>query len=103
VDKGRDTLLNGYNGASLSEFLRNLCDYHQDNWALLLPAAQLAINSRDATHTGVNPLFLDHGYYVEPFLIQEGIPPESDVRTPGQKAEQIVAKLKVRSTLPIRN
>ena len=39
--------------AVIQEFLRNFCNYHQDDWAPLLPAAQLAINGRDATSTGI--------------------------------------------------
>jgi hypothetical protein len=79
--------------AVIQEFLRNFCSYHQDDWALLLPAAQLAINGRDATSTGISPFFLDHGYYVEPFPVQE-VPAESHARTPRQKAEQFVSRLK---------
>lgn len=80
--------------AVIQEFLRNFCNYHQDDWAPLLPAAQLAINGRDATSTGISPFFLDHGYHVEPFPVQEEVPAESHARTPRQKAEQIVSKLK---------
>lgn len=80
--------------AVIQEFLRIFCNYHQDNWAPLLPAAQLAINGRDATSTGISPFFLDHGYHVEPFPVQEEVPAESLARTPRQKAEHIVSKLK---------
>jgi hypothetical protein len=79
--------------AVIEEYLRNFCNHAQDDWAILLPIAQLAINGRDAASTGISPFFLDHGYHVEPFTITEEIPEESRLRTPREKANQIVLKL----------
>jgi hypothetical protein len=79
--------------ATIKEFLRNFCNRLQDNWAELAPAAQLAINSRDAASTGISPFFLDHGYHLELLELNEGIPEESLGRTPKEKAEKIITKL----------
>ena len=59
--------------ATIELFLRSFCDHTQSNWASLLPMAQLAICSRDAASTGVSPFFLDHGYHVEPFQLEEDV------------------------------
>jgi hypothetical protein len=80
--------------ATIEEYLRNFCSRMQDNWATLLPMAQLAINSRDASSTGISPFFLDHGYNVEPFALAEDIPEDSRNRSPKEKAQQIARKLK---------
>ena len=55
---------------TLEEYIRLFCSYAQDDWAILLPSAELAINNRDATSTGVSPFFLSHGYHVEPFAFE---------------------------------
>ena len=46
----------------LEEYLRHFASYFQDDWYHWLPLAQIAINSRNATSTGVSPFFLSHGY-----------------------------------------
>jgi transposase InsO family protein len=83
--------------ATLEAYLRNFCNYAQTDWKSLLPMAQLAINGRDAASTGVSPFFLDHGYNVEPLEI-EGLDREaaaaSAARSPKQRAEAIIAKMK---------
>jgi hypothetical protein len=40
--------------------------YTQEDWAEHLPSAELAINNRNATSTGVSPFFMMHGYNVDP-------------------------------------
>jgi hypothetical protein len=66
----------------------------QDNWAIWLPVVQLALNGRDSTSTGVSPFFLSHGYplrTIDPLTdVVEPVRP----RSPIQKAEAIVAKIK---------
>jgi hypothetical protein len=60
--------------------------------------AQIAINSRDATSTGVSPFFLQHSYNFNPLQLQT---PEELAQAQGapnncsdnKKAEQIVSKL----------
>ena len=44
-------------------YLRAFTSYSQDDWASLLPTAQLALNNRPATATGMSPFFMTHGYH----------------------------------------
>ena len=59
--------------------------------------AQIAINGRDATSTGVSLFFLQHGYNVDPLQL-EASPSTSQKeystkeRSDREKAETIVAK-----------
>ena len=63
----------------IEAYVRTFVSYAQDNWANLMPAAELAINNRDASSTGVSPFFLMHGYHVELLVLPEE--PQS-VRSP---------------------
>jgi hypothetical protein len=78
---------------TLEEYIRLFCSYAQDDWAALLSSAELAINNRDATSTGVSPFFLSHGYHVEPFAFEtEELRPTG--RSPIQVGEAILHKLR---------
>jgi hypothetical protein len=78
---------------TLEEYIRLFCSHAQDDWAELLPSAELAINNRDATSTGVSPFFLDHGYHVEPFAFEtEEL--RSTGKSPIQIGESILHKLR---------
>ncbi|EFQ91148.1 hypothetical protein PTT_12096 [Pyrenophora teres f. teres 0-1] len=57
-------------------YIRAFVNWSQDDWALYCPIAQIAINGRDATSTGVAPSFLQHGYNVDPLQLEA--PPEAD-------------------------
>ena len=46
-------------------YLRVYSTFAQDNWADLLPVAQLALNNRTASSTGMSPFFATHGYHVD--------------------------------------
>src|SRR5271163_2167307 len=75
------------------EYIRLFCSDAQDDWAALLPSAELAINNRDATSTGVSPFFLGHGYHVEPFAFEtEELRPTG--KSPIQIGESILHKLR---------
>ena len=37
----------------------------------MLPLVEIVINRKDAASIGVSPFFLEHGYHVNPFSIQE--------------------------------
>ena len=59
--------------------------------------AQIAINGRDATSTGVSPFFLQHGYNVDPLQLEtpQGADCKkytADERSEREKAEAIAAK-----------
>ena len=78
---------------TLEEYIRLFCSYAQDDWTALLPSAELAINNRDATSTGVSPFFLSHGYHVEPFAFEmEEL--RSTGKSPIQIGESILHKLR---------
>ena len=78
---------------TLEEYIRFFCSYAQDDWAALLPSAELAINNRNATSTGVSPFFLSHGYHVEPFAFENEELRPSD-KSPIQIGEGILQKLR---------
>lgn len=83
--------------ATIELFLRSFCNHAQSNWASLLPMAQLAICGRDAASTGVSPFFLDHGYNVEAFQLEEDAEIDlsaPDMGTMHERGERIAAKLK---------
>ena len=83
--------------AVIKQYLCHFCNYVQDNWVQHLPLAQLAINRRDATSTGVSPFFLDHGYNIEPLEIEQIQGPlysEDLACTPKEQGEHITLKLK---------
>jgi hypothetical protein len=78
---------------TLEEYIRLFCSHAQDDWVTLLPSAELAINNRDATSTGVSPFFLSHGYHVEPFAFEtEDLRPTG--KSPIQIGEGILHKLR---------
>jgi hypothetical protein len=79
---------------TIETYLRMFVDYAQNNWEELLPFAELAINNRTAAATKVSPFFLEHGYHAEPLDIQHELSDEATPRSPIQKADAIVRKLK---------
>lgn len=79
--------------AEIESYIRMFVSYAQENWRFLLPSAQLAINNRDATSTGVSPFFLQHGYNLEPIQLSEPPRELSTTRSPAQAGENIVKKL----------
>jgi transposase InsO family protein len=80
-------------------YVRAFISWAQDDWAPLCPMAQIAINGRDATSTGVSPFFLQHGYHVDPLQLEtpQGADRKkynSEERSEREKAEMIVAKFR---------
>ena len=77
----------------VEQFLRAFCNMAQDDWGPLCCAAQLAINNRPATATGMSPFFLTQGYNVD--SVQAGLP--KNIRnakmSPAAAAESMVRKL----------
>ena len=53
------------NNAKVEVYLRTFRRFSQEDWADLLPQAQMALNDRTATSTGVSPFFATHGYHQE--------------------------------------
>lgn len=79
--------------STLEEYLRAYANFLQDDWSPMLPIAELAINNRDASSTGVSPFFLTHGYNFETIRMDEPLLPYEDGNSPVQKADDIVRKL----------
>ena len=59
-----------------------------------MPLAEIAINDRDATSTGVSPFFLQHSYHIKPLDLQVDLTEEVTRQSPVQQADAIVRKLK---------
>src|SRR5258706_2043432 len=74
--------------------LRQWINREQDNWMDWLPMVQLALNGRDSATTGVSPFFLSHGYPLRTVDLFTDIVAPVKARTPIQKGESIVAKIK---------
>lgn len=79
---------------TVETYLRTFTNGSQDNWADLIPMAELAINNRDAHSTGVSPFFLTHGYHVEPLQLEEAPRNIQEPRGPIQQADLIVRQLR---------
>ena len=48
---------------TLEQYLRIYCDYHQDDWAQLLPLAEFVYNNTQNSSTRVSPFFANYGYH----------------------------------------
>ena len=80
-------------------YIRAFISWSQDDWALYCPMAQIAINGRDATSTGVAPFFLQHGYHVDPLQLVTPLGADkkkytAEERSDREKAETIAAKFR---------
>lgn len=53
------------NNQEIERYLRTFTAYLQDDWASLLPVAQLTLCNRTSASTGVSPFFLNHGYHLD--------------------------------------
>jgi len=48
---------------TLEQYLRIYCNYHQDDWAQLLPLAEFVYNNAQNASTRVSPFFANYGYH----------------------------------------
>ena len=48
---------------SLEQYLRQYCNYEQDNWYDLLPLAEYAYNNSATTATQMSPFFANYGFH----------------------------------------
>ena len=48
---------------SLEQYLRQYCNYEQDNWCDLLPLAEYAYNNSATTATQMSPFFANYGFH----------------------------------------
>ncbi|KAL5601298.1 uncharacterized protein BROUX77_005547 [Berkeleyomyces rouxiae] len=63
----------------IETYLRAFTAFLQDDWAALLPQAQVALNNRTATATGLSPFFFTHGYNIDPLDLTTDHEPGSTV------------------------
>lgn len=76
-------------------YLRAYTAYWQDDWAQLLPVANLAIRNRDAASTGISPFFATHGYDVDILgLTETDEPLRTTGRSPVARGEAFVARIR---------
>ena len=48
---------------SLEQYLRQYCNYEQDNWYDLLPLAEYAYNNSATTATQISPFYVNYGFH----------------------------------------
>lgn len=75
-------------------YLRAFVAYDQADWNRWLPLAQIALDNKPASTTGVSPFFLSHGYDAKPISTTEHIDEQEGALNPRQRGEAIVQKLK---------
>src|SRR6266571_7712833 len=51
------------NNQSLEQYLRQYCNYEQDDWVDLLPLAEYAYNNSVTTATQMSPFYANYGFY----------------------------------------
>ena len=81
----------------IQPYLYAYITFFQDNWEDLLGIAQLAINNRVATFTGISPFFIAHGYNTP--LLDYNITAAAGMRdrgarTPADIGSEITRKLR---------
>ena len=80
----------------LEAYLSAFVAYTQEDWAEHLPSAELAINNRNATSTGISSFFMTHGYNVEPIQVKEELDERNEHTrlSPIAAGEQVVKRLR---------
>lgn len=76
----------------IETYLRAFIAYNQADWNRWLPIAQIALDNKPASSTGISPFFLSHGYDATPISTLEEL--KEDATNPRGKGEAIVQKLK---------
>ncbi|KAI0992243.1 hypothetical protein K3495_g15943, partial [Podosphaera aphanis] len=72
-------------------YMRAFISFSQLEWSTMLPSAQLAINNRDNSSSGLSPFFLEHGYHAEP--VQLVSTPTDATSTPAKRAEKFMKRI----------
>jgi len=75
-------------------YIRTFSNYSQNNWASLLPMAELVINNHDFVSMRVSLFFLSHEYHMKSLQLLEKLKPVQSAKSSVQKADQIVQKMK---------
>lgn len=73
-------------------YLRAFISYAQFDWSQMLPTAQLAINNRNHSSSGLSPFFLEHGYHADPIQLKQEVctKPKSN---PYKRAESFISRI----------
>jgi hypothetical protein len=79
--------------AVVEDYLRKHCNYFQNDWSNLLPMAEIAINNRISSTTGMSPFFLTHGYDLEVIDLRDASHEPTARRKERDIAKDIVEKL----------
>ena len=81
---------------NLEAYLSAFCAYSQLDWAELLPAAALAINTRPSSATGLTPFFMLHGYDFDHLQLQNRLEESTTAprRSPLATADLITSRLR---------
>jgi len=75
-------------------YIHMFFNYSQNNWASLLLMTELVINNHDFILTEMSFFFLSHKYYMKSLQLFEKLKPVQSAKISGQKADQIVQKMK---------
>ena len=75
-------------------YLRAFIAYNQKDWRKWLPMAQIAIDGKPSTTTGISPFFMTHGYDVRAIETSAGYDNERSNPSPRERGEAMVAKMK---------
>lgn len=78
----------------LETYIRAFVAYAQDDWARLLPLAQVSLNNRPAAATGMSPFFLQHGYNAVLLPFSDNDLTMNTRSNPAASAQRLVQKLK---------
>ena len=79
--------------AVVEDYLRKHCNYFQNDWSSLLPMAEIAINNRISSTTGMSPFFLTHGYDLEVIDLRDASHEPTTRRKEREIAKDIIEKL----------
>lgn len=73
-------------------YLRAFISFSQLEWSKMLPSAQLALNNRNNSSSGLSPFFTEHGYHKEP--IQQKVVQNNEPKTkPHKLAEKFLMRI----------
>ena len=81
--------------SDIEVYLRTFINHAQNDWARLCPLAELSLNGRISSITGVSPFFLSHGYELPVFQLYDEVreKPTEDLLSAIERGEAIVRKL----------
>ena len=73
-------------------YMRAFISYSQFEWSKMLPTAQLALNNRNNSSSGLSPFFIEHGYHAEPVKLSASLN-KAKITHLSKLAERFVARI----------